>query len=254
MQQAFVKEGKTEPRYHALSRPAHTEADSVGKVMDLVRTTGCKTYIVHSSTAGAIEHIRKAKAEGLPVYGETCPQYLLLEDSAYEKPSIEALKYVISPPLRKKADQQALWEGIADGTIDTLATDHCPFNTHGQKDRGLNNFTRIPNGAGGIEFRMALLYTYGVLAKRITMQQFVALTSSNAARIFGLFPQKGSIEVGSDADLVLWNPDSASVISAQHQQQRCDSNIYEGFEIKGKAEMVIQKGIVIYKNRTFIEN
>ncbi len=244
LQQAFIKDGKTQPRYHALSRPAVTEAESVRKVLDLVRKTHCKTYIVHTSTAASVEHIRQAKKEGLPVFCETCPQYLLLDDSVYEKPIPESLKYVISPPLRKKEDQLALWEGIGDFTIDTIATDHCPFNTVGQKDKGLNNFTRIPNGAGGIEFRLALLYTYGVLGKRITLQRFVALTSSNAARIFGLFPQKGSVSVGADADFVLWNTNSTSIISAKHQIQQCDANIYEGFELKGSPFLVVRKGIV----------
>jgi dihydropyrimidinase len=242
-QKKFISEGQTEPLYHALSRPAEVESESVRKVIDLCRRTGCKTYIVHTSTAKSLEYIRAAKKEGLPLFCETCPQYLLLDESVYSKPLPDSLKYVISPPIRSKKDQSALWEALADGTVDVISTDHCPFNTKGQKDVGRNDFTKIPNGAGGIENRLALLYTYGVLTKRISIQQFVGLTSTNAARIFGLYPQKGATNVGSDADLLIWNPGSKSVISVETQLQKCDSNIYEGVAIKGEAEYVFKSGV-----------
>jgi dihydropyrimidinase len=245
-QKNFISEGKTEPVYHALSHPAEVEYESVRKVIDLCRKTGCKTYIVHTSTAKSIQYIREAKKEGLPLFCETCPQYLLLDESVYSKPLPDSLKYVISPPIRSKKDQEALWEALTDGTVDVISTDHCPFNTKGQKDVGINDFTKIPNGAGGIENRLALLYTYGVLAKKISLQQFVGLTSSNAARILGLYPQKGAIEVGSDADLVIWNPEMKSVISVKTQLQKCDSNIYEGIEIAGTAENVIKFGESVF--------
>jgi dihydropyrimidinase len=244
-QKRFIKEGKTEPVYHALSRPAETESESVRKVLDLCRKTGCKTYIVHTSTAKSIEFIRAAKREGLPVFCETCPQYLLLDESVYSKPLPESLKYVISPPIRSKSDQEALWEALADGTVDVISTDHCPFNTFGQKDVGINNFTKIPNGAGGIENRLPLLYTYGVLTKKISLQQFVGLTSANASHIFGLYPQKGVVEVGSDADLVIWNTGTKSVISLKSQLQHCDSNIYENMKTQGRAEFVLYKGKIL---------
>ena len=244
-QKQFIREGKTEPLYHALSRPAESESESVRKVVDLCRKTGCKTYIVHTSTAKSLEYVREAKKEGLPLFCETCPQYLLLDESVYSKPLPDSLKYVISPPLRSKKDQEALWKALADGTVDVISTDHCPFNTKGQKDVGINDFTKIPNGAGGIENRLTLLYTYGVLTKKISLQQFVGLTSTNAARIFGLYPQKGAIEVGSDADLVIWNPDEKSVISVETQLQKCDSAIYEGMAIRGEAESVIVKGNIV---------
>ncbi len=241
-QQNFLSEGKTTPLYHALSRPAATESESVRKVIDLCRKTGCKTYFVHTSTAKSIEYIRAAKKEGLPLFCETCPQYLLLDESVYSKPLPDALKYVISPPIRTKQDQQALWLASADGTVDVISTDHCPFNTLGQKDVGINDFTKIPNGAGGIENRLQLLYTYGVLTGKISLQQFVGLTSANAARIFDLLPQKGVVAVGSDADLLIWNPDATSVISLETQAQQCDANIYEGISCQGKAETVLLKG------------
>jgi len=241
-QQNFVSKGKTTPLYHALSRPPETESESVRKVIDLCRKTGCKTYIVHTSTAKSIEYIRAAKKEGLPLFCETCPQYLLLDESVYSKPLPEALKYVISPPIRSKQDQEALWLALADGTVDVISTDHCPFNTTGQKDVGINDFTKIPNGAGGIENRLQLLYTHGVLTGKISLQQFVGLTSAHAARIFDLYPQKGNIAVGSDADLLIWNPEAKSEISVKTQHQQCDANIYEGISCRGKAEIVLLKG------------
>jgi len=241
-QQEFLKQGKTAPLYHTLSRPPETEAESVRKVIDLCRKTGCKTYIVHTSAAKSLEYIRQGKKEGLPVYCETCPQYLLLDESVYHKPLPDSLKYVISPPIRSTADQNALWLAIEDGTVDVLSTDHCPFNTFGQKDKGINDFTKIPNGAGGVEHRMKLLYTYGVLTGKISVQQFVALTSTNAAKIFGIYPRKGEIAVGSDADLVIWDPESTSVISAATNVQTCDEDIYEGMEICGTPSMTLING------------
>jgi len=246
-QQKYLSEGKTQPLYHALSRTAEVESASVRKVIDLCRKTGCKTYIVHTSTATSIEYIHAAKKEGLPLFCETCPQYLLLDESVYSKPLPDSLKYVISPPIRSKQDQQALWTALADGTVDVISTDHCPFNTKGQKDVGINDFTKIPNGAGGIENRLELLFTYGVLTNKISLQHFVELTSTNAAKIFGLYPKKGSLDIGSDADLVIWNPKAESVISAKSQIQQCDSNIYEGFHTRGKAEIVLLHGQIAYK-------
>jgi len=245
-QKKFLSEGKTSPTYHALSRPAEVESESVRKVIDLCRKTGCKTYIVHTSAAKSINYIRAAKKEGLPLFCETCPQYLLLDESVYSRPLPDSLKYVISPPIRSMKDQAALWEALADGTVDVISTDHCPFNTKGQKDIGISDFTKIPNGAGGIEHRLALLYAYGVSTGKISLQQFVALTSTNAARIFGLYPRKGTITVGSDADLVIWNPTVKSVISVSTQLQQCDSNIYEGIELTGAAENVFKSGKLVF--------
>lgn len=241
-QQEFLKQGNTLPLYHALSRPPETEAESVRKVVDLCRKTSCKTYIVHTSTANSLEYIRQGKSEGLPLFCETCPQYLLLDESVYRKPAPESLKYVISPPIRSKSDQQALWQAIQDGIVDVISTDHCPFNTKGQKDKGIHDFTKIPNGAGGVEHRLKLLYTFGVVAGKISLQQFVALTSANAARIFGLYPRKGEIAAGSDADLVIWDPESKSVISADSNVQTCDEDIFEGVEITGKPDMTLSGG------------
>lgn len=243
-QQEFLSLGKTAPLYHALSRPAETESGAVKKVIDLCRETGCQTYIVHTSTAQSTEYIRQAKKEGLPVYCETCPQYLLLDESVYQQPLPESLKYVISPPIRSKTDQEALWVALQDGTVDVISTDHCPFNSIGQKDKGMDDFTKIPNGAGGIEHRLKLLFTYGVLAGKISLQQFVSLTSTNAAKIFGLYPQKGEIIEGSDADLIIWDPQSKSTISVENNIQNCDADIYEGFRITGGIESTLTKRVI----------
>ena len=244
MQKEFVIEGKNSPEYHCLSRPSWVESESVTHVIAIAKKVHCPVYIVHTSAKESLEIISSAQQRGQIVYSETCPQYLLLDDSVYKFPLPDSLKYVISPPLRKKQDQQSLWSGLKNNSIQTVATDHCPFNLKGQKDIDLYNFARIPNGAGGIEHRLALLYTFGVLQKKISINQFVALTSTNAAKIFGLYPQKGEIAVGSDADIVIWDPEKENIISAKTHHQHCDSNIFEGIKTKGSPEYVISKGVL----------
>lgn len=243
-QQEFVKEGKVRPACHAASRPPETEIRAIEKVIALSAKTGCKAYIVHISTRKGAEMVGAAKKSGIRVYGETCPQYLLLDDSVYglDRDDMDVLPYVISPPIRGKNDQEGLWEALADGLIDVVSTDHCPFNLHGQKDRGIHDFTRIPNGAGGIEHRLSLLYTYGVLAGRMSLNRFVDLVSVNPAEIFGMGQTKGRIEPGYDADIVIWDPDFSKTISVKSHVQHCDSEIYEGFKVKGRAEKVILDG------------
>lgn len=245
LQQDFLSKGQTSPLYHALSRPEYTEYEAVAEVLKLSQETGCNVYIVHISAKRSLELIAPYRSSG-KIFTETCPHYLLLDDSNYQKPLPDALKYVISPPNRKNENIEALWQHITDGTIDVLSTDHCPFHTFGQKDTGADNFTLIPNGAGGIEYRLALLYTYGVLEKRISLNRFTELISANAAKIFGLYPQKGIIAPGSDADIVLWNPATEKIISRQTQYQNCDSNIYEGIPVKGSPEYVIGGGKIVF--------
>jgi dihydropyrimidinase len=253
-QNEFIAEGKTSPKFHALSRPAACESESVKHVISLAKKTNCPVYIVHTSTKESLEFIEKAQREGQRVYSETCPQYLLLDERVYDFPLPVSLIYVISPPLREKADQEYLWNGLKKGSIQVIATDHCPFNLIGQKDKGINNFTRIPNGAGGIEHRLSLLYTYGVLQNKISLNQFVSLTSTNPAKIFGLYPKKGEIAVGSNADIVIWNPETEDIISAKTHHQHCDTNIYEGFKCKGKAEIVLVNGQKIISNNKIEKN
>lgn len=246
-QQAFVKEGKVRPACHAASRPQEAEIRAIEKVIELSAKTGCEAYIVHISTRKGAEMVGEAKKSGLRVYGETCPQYLLLDDSVYsfDRDDMEVLPYVISPPIRGKNDQEGLWEAIADGSIDVVATDHCPFNLHGQKDQGIKNFTRIPNGAGGIEHRLSLMYTYGVLPGRISLNRFVELVSAHPAEIFGLGLTKGRIEPGYDADILIWDPDFSGTISVTNHIQHCDSEIYDGIAVRGKALMVLLNGKTI---------
>ena len=237
----FISEGKTSPKYHPRSRPNMVEADAVKKAIEMADKAVCPLYIVHVSTHEALVHIHKAQSKGQPVYAETCPQYLLLEESLYDQPFDQACKYVMSPPLRKKEDQEALWQAIADGIIQTVGTDHCPFTIE-QKRLGFDDFTKIPNGAGGVEHRMSLLYTYGMLQNRISLQKFMEITSTNAAKIFCWFPQKGIIQEGSDADLVVWDPYARHTISTKTHHQHCDLNVYEGFEVQGLNKNTFVKG------------
>lgn len=241
LRQKFISEGKTSPMYHPLSRPNETEAEAVGRAIMMSKYTNCPIYIVHVSTAEAIELIEKAQCEGQKVYAETCPQYLLLDDSVYNQEFEQSAKYVLSPPIRKVKDQIALWQAMKQGVVQTIGTDHCPFNLKGQKDLGINDFTKIANGAGGVEHRLALLYTFGVLQNKISINQFVDLVSTKPAEIFKL-KNKGKIELGYDADIVIWKPSNKSVISAKTHKQNCDSNIFEGFKTKGSPENIILKG------------
>lgn len=237
----FFMEGKTQPVFHALSRPPETESDAVKLILEMAAEADCAVYLVHISTAKSLEHIRKAQNAGKKVYAETCPQYLILNESLYEGTFNETAPFVISPPLRTADDNEALWQALADGTLQTVGTDHCPFNL-AQKSAGALDFRQIPNGAGGVEHRLEILFTYGVLKKRISMERMIELIAGNPAKIFGLYPQKGMIAEGSDADLVIWNPKPARIISASKHHQHCDHNIYEGLAVRGKAEYVLRRG------------
>ncbi|MFZ4521964.1 MAG: dihydropyrimidinase [Bacteroidales bacterium] len=247
LQRELLSEGKTRPCYHALSHPPEAEIIAIRKVIELSARTGCPVYIVHISTRQGVEMVAAAKRDGLKVFAETCPHYLLFDDGVYD-PGLDDWKvmpYVLSPPIRKKTDQQRLWQGLSDGTFDVVATDHCPFNLHGQKDKGIKNFTRIPNGAGGIRHRLKLLYTYGVLPGKISINKFVALTSTRPAEIFGLGHCKGTLLPGYDADIMIWNPNLKEIISVTDQPRTCDSEIYEGFAIHGGPDTVILSGKIV---------
>ena len=241
LRNAFVKDGRTTPEFHPLSRPAQLETEAVEKAIGFAAKARCPFYIVHVSAASSLEPIRKAQKQGQEVYAETCPHYLLLDDSRYKGSFEKAAPYVLSPPLRKKADNLALWEALADGTVQSLGTDHCPF-TMEQKRTGLHDFRKIANGAGSVEHRLSLLYTYGVLQKRISLNRFVELISTQPAKIFGLYPRKGALLPGSDADIVIWNPEKEQVISAKTHRMHCDTDIYEGFATQGTPETVIARG------------
>ena len=247
LRQELISAGNTGPAFHPLSRPAKLEAEAVKKAVTMAAKTRCPLYIVHVSAAESLKHIRKAQQKGQMVFAETCPHYLLLNDDRYLGSFEHAAPFVLSPPLRKKEDSEALWKALADESIQSTGTDHCPF-TMEQKRMGTHDFTKIANGAGGVEHRLKLLYTYGVLENRISLERFVALTSTLPAKIFGLYPAKGSLEPGADADLVIWNPDKEETITAKTHHMHCDTDIFEGFTTKGVPEMVIKGGIIAVQN------
>ena len=249
----FATENKLSPKYHPRSRPVKLEAEAVKKAIELAKETDCPLYVVHVSSKESLKYISEAQKNGQIVFAETCPQYLLLDDSKYEGSFEQTAAFVMSPPLRKEEDNMALWKAINNGTVKTIGTDHCPF-TLKQKQRGKNDFRKIPNGAGGIEHRMSLLFTYGVLEEKITLNQFVALTSTNAAKIFGMYPAKGIIVEGADADIVIWNPEKENIISTNTHHQNCDLNIYEGIKTKGEAEYILLNGRFILLNEPLKNN
>ncbi|RMC96914.1 dihydropyrimidinase [Clostridium autoethanogenum] len=249
--------GNKSPYYHPLTRPALVEKEAIVRLLNIAEIADAPVYIVHLSTREGLLSILDAKKRGIKVYAETCPQYLLLDDSCYgdkNSHNFEGAKYVMSPPLRKTYDNDALWKGISSREIMTIGTDHCSFNYKGQKEIGIDDFSKIPNGAPGVEHRIGLMYTYGVLKNRISMNEMVALTSTNAAKIFGLFPQKGTIAVGSDADIVVWDPAFSKVISVKNQIQNVDYTPYEGFEQKGRVLHAFLRGNKVISNGKFIED
>ena len=234
--------GRFEPARHPESRPEAVEAEAVYRAICLAELTGCKIYVVHVSSGRALSLIDAARQKGLPVRAETCTQYLLLDESRYALPGFEAAKYVMSPPLRNKGNQAALWQGIAEGGLSCVGSDHCSFNFIGQKELGRDDFSRIPNGIPGVENRFGLLYTFGVVAGRIDLHSFVTAVSTAAAKIFGLYPRKGILAPGSDADIVVWDPDIIQTIQAKTQLQKVDYNPYEGLDQVGRARHVFLRG------------
>lgn len=240
--------GHVSPRHHALTRPPVVEQEATERALALAGLAGAPVYIVHLTCGGALRAVAGARLRGVEVYVETCPQYLLLDESCYQKEGFAGAKYVISPPLRSREEQRVLWAGLENNLVDTVATDHCSFNFKGQKELGLNDFSRIPGGIPGVEHRLGLLYTYGVAAGRISLQRFVDLTATRAARLFGLYPRKGTIAVGSDADIVVWDPRGGTVITAAAQQQRVDYTPYEGFALKGRPVHVFLRGRQVVKD------
>lgn len=246
-----VAGGHTEPRYHALSRPALLEGEATQRVITLATLAEASVYIVHVTCIPALQAIAAARSKGLPVWGETCPQYLYLDASRLALPDFEGAKYVCTPPLRQPADIEALWQGLRRRELSVVSTDHAPFHWHGQKELGRDDFTRIPNGLPGVEHRVMLLYK-GVREGRLTLNHFVELISTMPAKLFGLFPRKGTIAPGSDADLVIFDPDKRLTISAANQHQRVDYTPYEGIEVQGVPETVLLRGRVIVLNGEYV--
>ena len=248
-----IRDRKTAPIFHALTRPASLEGEAINRAIILAQVAGCALYLVHVSTEDGINKIADARERGIPVYAETCPQYLLLSlDDMIDARGFNSAKYVFTPPLREEGHQKKLWEAIKKNHIQVVATDHCPFNLKGQKDLGMEDFRKIPNGAPGIENRLHLIYEFGVLQESLSLNRWVELCSTQPAKIFGLYPRKGTITIESDADIVIWDPQKKMIISAQTHHMKVDYNLFEGVEINGTPETVISNGEIIIENNKFI--
>lgn len=248
----LLLEGKTKPVYHAISRPPELEAEATNRAITLAGLAKAPLYIVHLSSAGALEKVRLARLKSQPVYAETCPHYLTLSIDHLRKPGFEGTKYVMSPPLRDKSNQAPLWKGLAKGELQTIGSDHCAFNMKQQKELGKDDFSKIPNGIPGVETRLPLIYSEGVAGKRISINRFVDICSTTPAKLFGLYPAKGEIAVGSDADIVIFNPKGNSVLKANKLHQKVDYCPYEGKKIKGGISRVLLRGKTIVKDNKFL--
>jgi dihydropyrimidinase len=246
-----LAEGRTAPKYHALTRPTKAEAEGVHRAIAIAEMANSPVYIVHLSCYDALKEVQNARDLGLPAFAETCPQYLLLDYTYYEQEGFEGAKYVMTPPLREKENQELLWRGLRSNDLQVISTDHCPFCMKEQKELGRDDFSKIPNGGPGVENRMSLIYHHGVVAGRIGLNRFVELTSTAAAKIFGLFPKKGTIAVGSDADIVIFDPEREQTISAATHHMRVDYSAYEGWKVKGVTETVLSRGRVIVEGGEF---
>lgn len=246
------EQGLTGTAAHALSRPPLVEAEAVGRFLKLAALAGARAHVVHLTSALALEEIRVARQRGQVVLVETCPQYLLLEAGLYDLPEFEGAKYVLSPPLRQGFDRAALWQGLRQEEIQTISTDHCSF-TLNQKALGRHDFTKIPNGIPGVEHRPALIYTYGVLGGLLTQEEMASLLSENVARIFGMYPQKGCLKVGSDGDVVVWDPHVRRTIQAATQAHHVDNTPYEGMETIGAARHVFLRGQQVVRDSQLIQ-
>ena len=250
--QRTLAEGKTAPIYHALTRPTRAEAEAVHRSIALAEIAGAPVYIVHLSSEDALNQVREARDRGLPVFAETCPQYLLLSIEELERPNFEGAKYVFTPPLREKHNLPKLWDGLKHDHLQVVSTDHCPFCFADQKQLGKDDFTKIPNGGPGIENRLQLIHHHGVTTGKISLNRFVELVSTTPAKLFGMYPRKGALAVGSDADIVIWDPDAEHTISAATHHMRVDYSMFEGFQVTGNARQVLSRGEVIIDNGKFL--
>ncbi|HLM54999.1 MAG TPA: dihydropyrimidinase [Pyrinomonadaceae bacterium] len=242
--------GRTAPKYHALTRPTIAEAEGVHRAIRLAEMAESPVYIVHLSCADALHQVREARDRGLPAFAETCPQYLFLSIDDYGE-GFEGAKYVMTPPLREKWNQEELWKGLKTDDLQVISTDHCPFCMKEQKELGRDDFSKIPNGAPGVEHRMSLIFNGGVVENRISLNRFVELTSTAAAKMFGLFPRKGTVAVGSDADIVIFDPEREHTISAATHHMNVDYSAYEGRRVRGTVETVLSRGRVVIEGGEF---
>lgn len=249
----FVREGKTDPIYHALSRPEESEAEAVNRMISLADVAGdAPLYIVHVSCEKSMEHIVKAQRQDKNVMAETCPQYLFLDENMYREKNLQGLKYIMSPPLRKKENQDLLWKDISNNNIQVVATDHCPFDFKGDKQRGKDDFTKCPNGGPGIETRIPLLFSEGVMKGKIDIKIFVDIVSTNPAKIFGIYPKKGSISAGADADIIIIDPEKEVTLSKAMLHENVDYTPYEGIKLRGYPVLTMVRGKVVARDNVFV--
>ncbi|NIM99819.1 MAG: dihydropyrimidinase [candidate division Zixibacteria bacterium] len=252
LQKQLVAEGKTDPQYHAASRPTVVEAEATARATSLASAANAPVFVVHISCTEAMTAVRDARHRGITAFGETCPQYLVLAVDNLAKPNFEGAKYVCSPPLRDSWHHDRLWESIQQGWLQVVGSDHCGFNFKGQKEMGRGDFTKIPNGAPGVENRLAILYTYGVLTGKLSLERMVDVFATAPAKFYGLYPQKGSISVGADADIVILDPEYSGKISVETSLQGIDFNAYEGFEQRGRPDKVFLRGKLSVKDGKFV--
>jgi dihydropyrimidinase len=250
--QRALAQGKRSPKYHALTRPVTAEAEATSRAIALAEMAGTPVYIVHLSCSEALEKVREARDRGLRVYAETCPQYLYLSLENMDGPGFDGAKYVFTPPLREKWHQEKLWQGLAKDDLQVVSTDHCPFCMKEQKELGKDDFTKIPNGGPGIEHRMSLVYSGGVHGGKFSANRFVQLVSTAPAKLFGLYPRKGTVAVGSDADLIVFDADQEQTISVKTHHMRVDYSMFEGTRVKGVPKTVLSQGRVIVENGKFV--
>ncbi|MBA2359222.1 MAG: dihydropyrimidinase [Actinobacteria bacterium] len=240
--------GHTEPKYHALTRPPETEGEATNRAIQLARVAGAPLYVVHVSCKEALEPIALAREKGWNVHGETCTQYFFIDYTYLEQPDFEGAKYVYTPPPRDKANQEHLWSAVRTDVLSAISTDHCAFRWDGQKTAGRDDFSKIPNGGPGLENRLHMIHHFGAREGRISLNRMVELLATNPAKLFGLYPRKGTIAVGSDADLVIFDPEARHTITASGQHSRSDYNLYEGTEVVGTPELVLRRGEVVWEN------
>jgi dihydropyrimidinase len=240
-----LRAGHTSPQWHGKTRPTILEAEAVHRATVLAELVEAPTYFVHISCEEALAEVAAAKAKGLPIHAETCPHYLTLDNSVYDGDSFDVAKYVMTPPLREPHHQDRLWHGIRRGDVDVISTDHCPFCMVGQKDAGADDFLKIPNGVGGVEYRLLLLFDRGVAAGRISLEQLVAITATTPARLFGLYPRKGSLMIGADADVVILDPKGSTRLSISSSPSKVDYTIYEGWTVAGAIRHVLSRGTTV---------
>jgi dihydropyrimidinase len=240
-----LEAGNTEPKYHALTRPPETEGEATNRAIQLARVAGSPLYVVHVSCREAVEPIEIAREKGWNIHGETCTQYLFVDYTFLERPDFEGAKFVYTPPPRAKENQDVLWNALRTDVLSVVSTDHCAFLWDGQKTLGRDDFSKIPNGGPGLENRLHMLHEFGVRGGRISLNRLVELWATNAAKLFGLYPRKGTIAVGSDADIVVFDPERKHTISAATQHSKTDYNLYEGTTVTGTPEVVLLRGKVL---------